>query len=94
MNKRLSRRLDKLEAKAELIQAESKAKKAKLLRLEQLEKENSKIAHYFETRSLFEKIYYSVYDFLIQPKVEKTIYDFKHFVNYLNCICSTVGNQL
>ena len=41
MNKRLSRRLDKLEAKAELIQAESKAKKAKLLRLEQLEKENS-----------------------------------------------------
>ena len=41
MDKSLSRRLDKLEAKAELIQAESKAKKAKLNRLEQLEKDDS-----------------------------------------------------
>ena len=41
MDKRLSTRLDKLEAKAELMQAESKAKKAKLQRLEQLEKDDS-----------------------------------------------------
>jgi len=41
MNKSLSRRLDKLEAKAELVHAESKAKKAKLKRLEQLEKDDS-----------------------------------------------------
>ncbi len=41
MDKRLSKRIDKLEAKAEFIQTESKAKKAKLLRLEQLEKDDS-----------------------------------------------------
>jgi len=41
MEKRLIRRLNKLEAKAELIQAESKAKKAKIKRLEKLEKDDS-----------------------------------------------------
>ena len=41
MDKRLSTRIDKLEAKAELIQAESKAKKAKLQRLEQLKEDDS-----------------------------------------------------
>jgi len=41
MDKRLSTRIDKLEAKAELMQAESKAKKAKLQRLEQLQKDDS-----------------------------------------------------
>ena len=41
MSKRLSRRIEKLEAKAELIKAESENKKAILLEIERLEKVNS-----------------------------------------------------
>jgi len=52
------------------------AKKIRLKKVEQLEQENSTTAHYFETRNLFERIYYNTYDFLIQPKVEKTISDY------------------
>jgi len=52
------------------------AKKIRSKKVERLEQENSKTAHYFVIRNLFEKFYYSVYDFLIQPKVEKTISDY------------------
>jgi glycosyltransferase involved in cell wall biosynthesis len=52
------------------------AKKIRSKKVKQLEQENSKTAHLFQTRNVFERLYYSVYDFLIQPKVEKTISDY------------------
>lgn len=52
------------------------AKKIRFNKVKQLEQQNLTIAHYFGPRNLFEKIYYNVYDFLIQPKVEKTISDY------------------
>lgn len=33
-------------------------------------------AHYFAVNNIFEKTYYKVYDFLIQPKIEKAIQDY------------------
>lgn len=52
---------------------------AKILRkkkIQYLEKSNNQTAQYFETKNLFEKSYYGIYDFLIQPKIEKAISDF------------------
>ncbi len=53
------------------------AKKIRLKKIKQLEQQNHTTAHFFETRNLFEKIYYNAYDFLIQTKVEKTISDYE-----------------
>jgi len=52
---------------------------AKILRrkkIQLLEEKERDTAHYFEFRNTFEKSYYRVYDFLIQPKIEKSISDF------------------
>jgi hypothetical protein len=52
---------------------------AKILRrkkIQSLEETERNTAHYFESRNLFEKSYYRLYDFLIQPKIEKAISDF------------------
>jgi glycosyltransferase involved in cell wall biosynthesis len=52
---------------------------AKILRrkkIQSLEEKERDTAHYFEFRNLFEKSYYRVYDFLIQPKIERAISDF------------------
>jgi glycosyltransferase involved in cell wall biosynthesis len=45
-------------------------------KIQSLEKKKRDRAHYFEFRNLFEKSYYRVYDFLIQPKIERAISDF------------------
>ncbi len=52
------------------------AKKIRLKKVEKLELQNHSTFHYFEPRNSFEKIYYNTYDFLIQPKIEKTISDY------------------
>lgn len=52
---------------------------AKFLRrkkIRSLEEKERDTAHYFEFRNLFEKSYYKIYDFLIQPKIEKAISDY------------------
>ncbi len=52
---------------------------AKILRrkkIQSLEEKERDTAHYFEFRNPFEKSYYKIYDFLIQPKIEKAISDF------------------
>ena len=52
---------------------------AKILRrkkIQSLEEKERDTAHYFEFRNLFEKSYYKIYDFLIQPKIEKAISDY------------------
>ncbi len=45
-------------------------------KVQSLEKEKRNTVQYFESKNLFEKSYYKVYDFLIQPKIEKTISDY------------------
>ena len=53
---------------------------AKILRkkkIELLEENERSTAHYFKSKNLFEKSYYKSYDFLIQPKIEKTISDYE-----------------
>ena len=50
-----------------------KLRKHKVLSLEKLDRTN---AHYFRTKNIFDKAYYGLYDFLIQPKIEKTISDY------------------
>lgn len=52
------------------------ATKVRSKKVENLEQQKREAAHYFETRNLFEKSYYNFYDFLIQPKIEKTISDY------------------
>ncbi len=52
---------------------------AKFLRrkkIQLLEEKERDTGHYFEFRNAFEKSYYKLYDFLIQPKIEKAISDF------------------
>ena len=52
---------------------------AKILRrkkIQALEEKERDTGHYFEFRNPFEKSYYKIYDFLIQPKIEKAISDF------------------
>ncbi|HEX9253111.1 MAG TPA: hypothetical protein VF870_12770, partial [Ignavibacteriaceae bacterium] len=52
---------------------------AKILRrkkIESLEEKERDTAHYFESRNLFEKSYYKIYDLLIQPRIEKAISDY------------------
>jgi glycosyltransferase involved in cell wall biosynthesis len=52
---------------------------AKILRrkkIQSLEEKERDTAHYFEFRNSFEKSYYRVYDFLIQPKIKKAISDY------------------
>ena len=57
----------------------TKSNIAKILRrkkIQSLEEKERDTAHYFEFRNPFEKSYYKIYDFLIQPKIEKAISDF------------------
>ena len=52
---------------------------AKILRkqkVQSLEVEGRTTAHFFESKNVFEKTYYKLYDFLIQPKIEKAISDY------------------
>jgi glycosyltransferase involved in cell wall biosynthesis len=52
---------------------------AKILRrkkIQALEEKERDTAHYFESKNLFERSYYKIYDLLIQPKIEKAISDF------------------
>lgn len=52
---------------------------AKILRkkkIKYLEDTERNTALYFVSRNIFEKAYYKMYDFLIQPKIEKTISDY------------------
>jgi len=52
---------------------------AKILRkqkVQSLEVEGRATAHFFESKNVFEKTYYKLYDFLIQPKIEKAILDY------------------
>lgn len=51
----------------------NKIRSKKVLRLVQ---QNITSAHYFKPRKFIEKTYYNLYDFLIQPKIEKTISDY------------------
>ena len=50
-----------------------KLRKKKVLSLEKLDRTN---VHYFQTKNIFDKAYYGLYDFLIQPKIKKTISDY------------------
>lgn len=52
------------------------AKKIRTKKVKLLEQENRADAHFFKTKNLFEKFYYDLYDFLIQPKIEKIISDY------------------
>lgn len=52
------------------------ASKIRQLKVQSLEKEKRNTAQYFATKNIFDKSYYKVYDFLIQPKIEKTISDY------------------
>ena len=52
---------------------------AKLLRkqkVESLEISGRTTAHFFESKNIFEKTYYKLYDFLIQPKIENAINEY------------------
>jgi len=52
---------------------------AKILRkkkIQSLEEQKRKTAHNFESKNLVNKIYYKIYDSLIQPKIEKAILDY------------------
>jgi glycosyltransferase involved in cell wall biosynthesis len=52
---------------------------AKILRrkkIQSLEEKERDTAHYFNSKYLFEKYYYRLYDLLIQSKIEKAISDF------------------
>lgn len=52
------------------------AKRIRTKKVKQLEQLNRSAIHYFEAKNLLGKLYYNLYDFLIQPKVEKTISDY------------------
>lgn len=52
------------------------ANKIRSKKVLQLEQQYITSAHYFKPRKFIEKTYYNLYDFLIQPKIEKTISDY------------------
>jgi len=52
---------------------------AKILRkrkIKSLEEKERVTAHYFQSKNLLDKTYYKIYDYLIQPKIEKAISDY------------------
>ncbi len=55
---------------------QSLAKMLRKKKIELLEESERSTAHYFKSKNLYEKSYYKLYDFLIQPKIEKTFSDY------------------
>ena len=52
------------------------AKKLRQQKIQSLEKTDRTAAHYFQTKNIYDKAYYKLFDFLIEPKVEKSISDY------------------
>jgi glycosyltransferase involved in cell wall biosynthesis len=59
-----------------LLPNQTLAKMLRKKKIQSLEEKERDTVHYFESKNLYEKIYYKFYDFLIQPKIEKVISDF------------------
>jgi glycosyltransferase involved in cell wall biosynthesis len=52
------------------------AKKLRSKKVKLLKEQNPVSAHYFVPKNIFEKLYYNIFDFIIQPKIEKDISDY------------------
>lgn len=55
---------------------QSLAKKLRRKKVNDLEKTDRSIVHYFQTKNIFDQTYYFLYDLFAQPKIEKAITDY------------------
>lgn len=53
------------------------ARKFRFMKVKAIEQQVKATAHYFKPKNIFENLYFNIYDFLIQPKIEKTISDYE-----------------